>query len=225
MFLGHFALALGAKKIVPDVSLGTTVLAVQLADAIWPVMLLMGLEEVKIAPGITAVTPLDFVSYPYSHSLAALVVWAGLFGAVHLAFRRQLVSAGVLALLVISHWVLDALSHRPDMPLYPGSPLFGAGLWFSLPATLAVEFGLFATGLAIYLMHTRARDRAGEASLWCFVGLLIVLYLGATFGPPPPSVHALAASALAGWIFVPWAFWIDRHRQARQGASPWPTTN
>jgi hypothetical protein len=212
VFLGHFALAFGAKKILPRVSLGTTVLAAQLADALWPLLLLLGLEEVRIAPGITAVTPLDFVAYPYSHSLAALAVWAGLFGLVHLALRRERTSAWVLGLLVLSHWVLDALSHRPDMPVYPGGPLVGAGLWFSLPATLAVEFGLYLAGVWIYLAHTRARDRTGSLALWCLVALLVVLYLGATFGPPPPSVHALAASALAGWLFVPWAYWIDRHR-------------
>ena len=78
MFIGHFAVALGAKKVAPAVSLGTMFLAAQLADLLWPTFVLLGIERVEIAPGATAVTPLDFVSYPYSHSLLALALWSTL---------------------------------------------------------------------------------------------------------------------------------------------------
>ena len=212
MFLGHFALAFAAKKLLPRVSLGTTVFAAQLVDVLWPLMLVAGIEQVRIVPGITAVTPLDFVSYPYTHSLVAVLVWAALFGAVHLAFRRNRGTALWLGALVASHWVLDALSHRPDLPLYPGSVLVGAGLWFSLPASLTVELGLFAIGIWIYTLRTRPDDRTGTLALWGFCALLVALYLGSVFGPPPPSATLLAVGAIVGWLFIPWAYWIDRHR-------------
>ena len=212
MFIGHFGVALAAKKVAPRPSLGTLVLAAQLADGLWPVFLLLGWEQVAIAPGITAVTPLDFTSYPYTHSLLADVMWAALLGGGYYALRRDRNGAFWLAALVLSHWVLDFVSHRPDMPLWPGGPLEGLGLWYSLPATLAVEFALFAAGAWLYASATRARDRWGSVLLWLFLIVLAALYLAAVFGPQPPSVDVLAASGLAGWLFVVWAYWIDRHR-------------
>src|SRR3982751_4026777 len=122
MFLGHFGLAMAAKQVAPRPALGTTILAAQWADLIWPPLVLLGVEEVRIAPGITAATPLDFVWYPYSHSLAFVLLWAALVGGCYYGLRRDKRGAWCLAALVVSHWVLDVVSHRPDMPLWPGSP-------------------------------------------------------------------------------------------------------
>jgi hypothetical protein len=214
MFLGHFGLAFAAKKVAPKPSLGTLVLAAQLADGLWPILLLLGIERVAIVPGITAATPLDFISYPWSHSLVADVAWAAAFALIYWTLRRDAAGALWLAALVLSHWVLDALSHRPDMPTWPGGPKVGAGLWYSLPASMIAEFALYAVGVWLYLRATRARDRWGAALWWAFVATLAALYVASVFGPPPPSVDALAASALAGWLFVAWGYWIDRHREA-----------
>jgi hypothetical protein len=213
MFIGHFGLALAAKRVAPRPSLGTLALAAQLVDGVWPVFLLLGWESVDIVPGITAVTPLLFKWYPYTHSLLAGVVWAALLGGSYFALRRDRNGAWWIAALVVSHWVLDFVSHRPDMPLWPGGPLVGLGLWYSLPATLVVEFLLFAAGVWIYARATRRRDLWGALLLWAFVFVLGVLYLASVFGPPPPSVRILAMSGLAGWLFIPWAYWIDRHRE------------
>jgi len=214
MFIGHFGLAMAAKKVAPVPSLGTLVLAAVLVDGVWPVFLLLGWEQVEIVPGITAVTPLLFVSYPYTHSLVAGVLWgAALAGAYYLR-RRDRVGALWLLALVLSHWLLDFVSHRPDMPLWPGGPLVGLGLWYSVPATLAVEFALFGIGAWLYAAATQPRDRIGTYALGAFVGLLAATYLSSIFGPPPPSVQVLAMSGLLGWLFVPWAYWIGRHRAA-----------
>lgn len=212
MFLGHFALALAAKKVAPRPSLGTLVLAAQLADGLWPLFLLLRWEEVEIVPGITAVTPLLFVSYPWTHSLLALVLWGALLGGAYFALRRDRVGAWWLGALVASHWVLDAISHRPDMPLWPFGPRVGLGLWYSRPATLVVEAALLALGVWIYVKATRATDRTGRYAFAAFVATLAILYVMSVFGPPPPGVQALAYAGLAGWLFVAWAYWIDRHR-------------
>jgi hypothetical protein len=213
MFLGHFAVAMAAKKVAPRPSLGTLLLAALLADGIWPVFLLLGWEQVEIVPGITAVTPLLFVSYPYSHSLVAGAVWALLFAGCYFLLRRDRTGAFWLALLVLSHWALDVAAHRPDMPVWPGGPKIGLGLWHWLPGTLAVEFGLLALGAWLYASATRARDALGRGALWAFVATLVAIYCGAVFGPPPPSVTVLAISGLLGWLFIAWGYWIDRHRE------------
>ena len=174
MFLGHFGLGLGAKKAVPAVSLGALFMACQLADLLWPTLLLLGLERVEVQPGATLMTPLDFVSYPYSHSLLTLAAWGALFGILYWIATRSPAMAGVtLALLVLSHWFLDVVTHRPDMPLTPaGTTRLGLGLWNSMPATLAIEFLIFVTGLVIYVRTTAARDRVGSAGLWSLVVFL-----------------------------------------------------
>ncbi len=212
MFLGHFAIAMAAKKAAPKTSLGTLVAAAQLADLLWPIFLLLGWEKVRIVPGFTRVTPFDFVSYPYSHSLAAQIILGLVFGIGYYAIRRNARGAVVLAACVPSHWVLDFLAHRPDMPMFPGGSRYGLGLWNSMPLTLVIEFALFATGVVVYISITRANDRVGRYALWSLLIFLVAAYLGAVFGPPPPSVQTLAASALAIWLVLPWAAWADRHR-------------
>jgi hypothetical protein len=212
MFLAHFGVALAAKHVAPGPSLGTTVLAAQWADGIWPLFMLLGLEHARIAPGITEVTPLDFVSYPYTHSLVADIGWAALFAVAYGTLRKDWRGAGWLAALVLSLWVLDVVAHRPDMPTWPGGPKLGLGLWNSVAATLVVEAALFGAGVWIYVRSARARDALGNVLLWAFVATLVVIYVAAVFGPPPPSEMALAVTGLAGWLFVAWGYWIDRHR-------------
>jgi hypothetical protein len=217
MFIGHFALAFAAKRVAPSVSLGTLFLAVQLADLVWPSFVLLGLERVEVAPGITAVTPLDFVSYPYSHSLLALALWGALFAGIHwVIHRRGGVVPWLIAALVLSHWLLDWLTHRPDMPiLIGGGPLVGLGLWNSIPGTVLVETALFLAGVALYARATRALDRTGSYAFWGLVAFLLLVSVANLMGPPPPSPLAVAWVAQSIWLLVLWGYWIDRHRAAR----------
>jgi hypothetical protein len=212
MFIGHFALGFAAKRAAPRLSLAALFAAAQLADVIWPFLLAAGVEQVRIVPGITAFTPLDFVSYPYSHSLLALALWGLLFGGICAVIVRDRRVMVVVAALVVSHWVLDWVTHRPDMPLYPGGPKMGLGLWNSVPATLAVESAMFAVGVWLYARATRARDVIGRRAFAAFVGFLLAAY-AANLGPPPPSITALVIAAIAGAaVIILWAWWFDRHR-------------
>lgn len=215
MFVGHFAAGFGAKALHAKASLGTYFLAAQFVDLLWPVLLLLGLERVEIAPGITAVTPLDFVSYPISHSLLVVIGWGLLIGGIFWFARGRSRGAVIVGLLVVSHWVLDAVVHRPDLPLWPGSStLVGLGLWNSLAATLVVELALLVAGFTLYLRVTTARDRIGSLGPWTLVAFLLLIYLASVLGPPPPSTSAIAWAGHLQWLLVAGAYWIDGHRVA-----------
>src|SRR5215468_10947863 len=174
MFIGHYAVGLAAKRLEPRLSLAVLLAAPQVLDLVWPILVLVGIERVEVAPGDTAFTPLDFIYYPWSHSLVAAIGWG-----VATAMLVRLVSgpswrpAVIAGGLVVSHWLLDVASHRPDMPLWPGSERFGLGLWRSVPATLAVELAMFVVGAAIYLGATRATDRRGRWLPWALFAFLL----------------------------------------------------
>ena len=212
MFIGHYAVGFAAKRAAPRASLGVLIAAAGLADLLFPVFSLAGWEQVRIEPGATAVAPFAFI-YPLSHSLLTGVGWAVLFAALYWVWTRYLAGAVTIALAVVSHWLLDLVTHRPDLPLYPGgATLAGLGLWNSVAGTVAVEGLLFVAGVWVYAAMTRPRDRTGRYAFWSFVALLVVLYVSSLLGPPPPSVTAMAAVGLLAWLFVFWAAWFDRHR-------------
>ena len=216
MFIGHFGVGLAAKKAAPAVSLGTLVLSVQLLDLIWPVLLILGVEHVRITPGITAFNPMDFYDYPISHSLLTVVCWGVLFGGIYYAIRRYARGAWILAAGVVSHWLLDFVAHRPDLPITPWMTTnVGLGLWNSVPATMIIEFLLFAAGIFLYTRATVPKDRTGTIAFWAFSGFLVIFWLASILGPPPPDQRMLGWGGLALWLFVPWGYWIDRHRASR----------
>jgi len=214
MFIGHFACAFAAKRAAPRPSLATFFVAAQLPDVLWPVFLLLGWERVAIAPGDTAFTPARFEHYPLSHSLLAVLLWAGLSAALYNRWRGDGRGAFVVGALVLSHWLLDFVTHRPDLPLVPtGARLAGLGLWNSVAGTLLVEGTLWAVGLWLYARATRAADAVGRYAFAALAAVLSVLYLGNAFGPPPPSWRAVAAAGVAASLLMTvWAHWIDRHR-------------
>ncbi len=219
MFIGHFALGFAAKTAAPRVSLGTLFLAAQFIDLLWPTFLLMGLERVRVEPGATVVTPLVFEHYPWSHSLLAVLGWAVLLAGLHFLLVRERRSAVVLALLVLSHWLLDLLVHRPDLPLWPwGGAMAGLRLWSSLPLTLALEVPLFVLGVWLYARSTRPLDGAGRWGLVGLVLFLFVIYAGNVLGSPPPSVTAIAWVGQLQWLLVLWAYWVDQHRRTATAA-------
>jgi len=215
MFLGHFGAGLAAKRLTPYTSLGTLIFAVQLLDLAWPTLLLLGIERVRVDPGNTRVTPLAFDYYPWSHSLLMSLAWAAALTGVYAVFRRYRRGAWVVGAGVLSHWLLDFITHRPDLPLAPGLELtVGLGLWNSMRLTLLVETVLFFGGLWLYTRNTEPTDALGTHTLAGFVIVLLIVYAVSIFGPPPPSVDAIATAGHAQWLLVGWAVWIDRHRVA-----------
>jgi hypothetical protein len=219
MFLGHYGIAFGSKRLAPRTSLGTLAFAAQWLDELWPVLLLAGVETVRAAPGRMAANNLDFVSYPWSHSLTMAIVWGALIGIAYFAARRDARVAWIVGLNVLSHWMLDLPMHGPDLPLWPGSSVrVGLGLWNSTPATLGMELLFFGGGLWLYLRGTRARDRVGSWGLWVMVVLLVAMYASGFIPAPPPSPRAIALVTLLLWLFVPWMAWVDRHRERVQAA-------
>jgi membrane-bound metal-dependent hydrolase YbcI (DUF457 family) len=218
MFIGHFAVGFASKRVAPAASLGVLMAAPMTLDLLWPCFLLAGWEKVRIDPGNTAFTPLDFMSYPYSHSLAMAGLWGVLFGAVYWAVTRYTAGAVTVMAGVISHWVLDALTHRPDLPLFPaGTARIGFGLWNSIPATVAVESIMFGAAVWLYASITRPRDRVGYYGLWAFVAIAAISYVANAFGPPPPSAEFLARFSLGVWLFPLGAWWFDAHRAMEAG--------
>lgn len=216
MFIGHFAVGFAAKRAAPRTSLTTLLTAALFLDVLWPLFLWLGIERVRIDPGNTAFTPLDFESYPYSHSLLMALVWAGLAAAAYRQWTRYARGALWVALAVVSHWVLDLVSHRADLPLVPwGGRRVGLGLWNSIPATVVTEIAMFVAGLGLYLSATQARGWQGHGSLWSLVAVLAYLYLGTVQGTPPPSVMALKLMSAVLPVFVLWFVWIDRTRTSR----------
>jgi len=213
MFIGHFAAGLAVKKVDSSPSLGTLFMASQFIDLLWPFFLLMGLETVKIDPGNTAFTPLDFISYPFTHSLAGVLVWAILFGGIYYWKKKQIKTSMILGGLVLSHWFLDLFTHRPDLLIIPGVELkVGLGLWNSIPATIIIESLIFITGAYLYFKVTKARNKTGSLSLWSVLIFLGTVYVANIFGPPPPSADAIAWTSLTLWLIVIWGYWIERNR-------------
>lgn len=221
MFIGHFALGFAAKRVAPRTPLALLMVAPFLLDLVFAHLVLLGWEQIRLNPAAPGFLALEPVSMPFSHSLMGSVGWALLLALPYFAWRRDGRGAMVLALLVVSHWVLDAVTHRPDMALFlSGGPQVGLGLWYSRGGTLIVEGGLFAWSVWLYASITRATSRMGDMALSSLVGLFVVMYLGFVFGPPPPNGEALAYLTLTGWSVPFWALWIERHRALVAAESP-----
>lgn len=215
MFIGHFAVGFASKRLAPSTSLATLIVAPLFLDILFPVFVLIGIEHARIVPGITRVMPFDPYDYPWSHSLLMSVVWSIAFGSAYFAFRRDRTVALVLGAGVFSHFILDWITHRPDLQLYPGSSTrVGLGLWDSLLGTLVVEGTLFVTGVALYATGTRAHNRRGSIGCWLFVLVLIAVYLGSLFGPPPHNMTAMMVTGVMANLFFFWIAWFDRHRES-----------
>jgi hypothetical protein len=213
MFIGHFGVGLGAKKYAPKISLGTLFIAAQWLDLLWPTLLLLHVERVEIHPELEGNRAMAFIYYPLSHSLLMVIAWSFLFGVIYWLVKKDFRSSIVIAICVLSHWILDLVVHFRDLPLYPGqSPMVGLGLWGSIIGTTIAEGIIFITGIIIYLRTTTAKNKTGKIVFWVLIALLVITHFSSTFSPPPASVNALAWFAQLQWLFVLLAYWADANR-------------
>ena len=217
MFIGHFAVGFAAKRFAPRTPMAVLFIAPLFLDLLWSVFLLPGWERVRIDPGNTRFTPLDLAYYPWSHSLLMSAAWATVFALLYHLIARYWPGTVAIWIGVVSHWILDWVTHRPNMPLYPGGPRTGLGLWNSIAGTMTVEIAMLAAGIWLYARTTRPGDRIGRYAFAAYVILLMVLYVGDRFSSPPAGASDIAWSGIVAFvILIPWAWWFDRHRVLRQ---------
>ena len=218
MFIGHYGAGFAVKKLkqktsVRKPSLGTYFLAAQFLDVLWPIFILSGIEKIELEPAGKAFQTLRFIYYPFSHSLLSTIIWAVLFGFVYFLLKKELRYSILLGLVVISHWILDLISHLPDLQLIPGWDFkAGFGLWNSVPYTVIVEGLIFLGGACLYFTSTKAANKKGSILFWTLIIFLSVIYVLSIMGPPPTSVNAVAASGFAQWLIIGWGYWIDKNR-------------
>jgi hypothetical protein len=198
MFVGHYGVSFAAKTLDRAMPLWLLFLAVQWLDVMWAPLVLLGVEKVRIVPGITASNPLDLYYMPYTHSLVAALLWSAAASAIYrvVTGRKDAMAATVIAGAVFSHWVLDFVVHRPDLPLYGDTAKVGLGLWNNPALAFALEAALFFGGMYLYF-------RTGVARRMPFIvfGLLMLAIHGVTFfGAPPASDRAAALMALTAYI-------------------------
>jgi hypothetical protein len=215
MGVGHIAVGFAAKYWAPRASLGWLVLAPVFVDLLWSVLILAGIEQARIVPGITEAMPLDLQYIGISHSLVGVVGWSCLLAAIYFALHKDARVAGILFVGVLSHFVLDGISHRPDMPLLPSGPHVGLGLWNHRNLAMLVEAGMLAVGVFVYTRTTRTRTRGNAVALGAVVATLFAINAGAYFGPPPPDVTPMAVMnlLLGGVLWI--LHRIDRGRDPR----------
>jgi hypothetical protein len=216
MFVGHFAVGFLAKRAEPRLSLGTCVLAAVLADILWPIFMIVGLEQVQFKPGKGAANYLLAFNIGLSHSLLMDLLWGALFATTYFLSKRNGRGALILFAAVVSHWFLDGIAHRPDMPLAPWTHRrFGLGLWASIPATIVVEGGLWLVGIILYLLITRAKNWAGVYGFWIAITLFTLFWYQNVAGPPPANPRVAPVSSLIFFsLTVLWAYWMNWLRPA-----------
>jgi hypothetical protein len=219
MFVGHYGLSFAAQRMNRQVPLWVLFIAVQLLDVFWAPFILLGIEKVRIVPGITASNPLDLYYMPYTHSLIAAVVWSAAGYGLYRLSRRPAGggAATLVGLAVFSHWILDLVVHRPDLPLYDDTAKVGLGLWNRPALAFGLEAALLFGGMSLFL-----RGRAGpKAGMTIFGTVMLAIQVVIFFWPPPTSDIAAAMTALLAYVlfatFV--ARWEGRHTPRSRGAA------
>jgi hypothetical protein len=198
MFIGHYGPAFAAKAPVKAIPLWLLFVAVQWLDVCWSVLILTGVEKVRIVPGFTEGSALDLYYMPYTHGLIGALILSLVFGAIALLFVRERRAAvvAVVAIAVFSHWLLDLVVHMPDLPLFDNSMKVGFGLWRWLRISLPLELVTLLAGAIIYARAVPSKTRIGDLLLWLFVAAMAAVELYVAFGPKPSTPAAEAQTAL-----------------------------
>jgi|SRR5215469_11919517 len=217
MFAGHYGVSLACKGVEQRLPLWLLFLAVQFVDILWSILILLGIEKVRIVPGITATNPFDLYYMPYTHSLVAAIIWSALvYGGYRILPARSHRPALLLALAVFSHWILDLLVHRPDLPLYDNAHKVGLGLWNYPMPTFALEAAILFGGMWLYMRSTESGSLFGKYGMPIFGIVVLVLHWILFFAAPPGSSNATPVLLLILYVgFASIAAWLERKRQVR----------
>ncbi len=213
MFVGHYGVSFAAKRMEGSVPLWVLFLAVQFLDVLWAPLVLAGVEKVRIVPGITATNPLDLYYMPYTHSLVAALFWSITVALLYRFFARpaDFRPVFVVALAVFSHWILDFVVHRPDLPIYDNTAKVGLGLWNRPMLAFGLEAVLMFGGM-VYCLAGRPR-RVVKTLAFGVVMLAVQAYI--FFGPPPASGPSVASTALGAYaVFALMIWWLQDRREA-----------
>jgi len=214
MFVGHYGVSFAAQRMNRRIPLWALFIAVQFLDVLWAPLILLGIEKVRIVPGITASNPLDLYYMPFTHSLVAAVVWSALGYGLYRLWRGPAGGAATLVgLAVFSHWILDFVVHRPDLPLYDNTAKVGLGLWNQPVLAFGLEAALLFGGMSLFLQGRSGR----KTSMMIFGIIMLAIQAVVFFGPPPASDSAAATTAVLSYGlfagFVAW--WGRRHTDPR----------
>jgi hypothetical protein len=213
MFVGHYAVAFAAKRFTPRSSLGILFIFVQFLDVLWAPAILLGFEHARVVPGLLPASSLDLYDMPWTHGLVAAIAWSW--------FVFRFSKNAVFGACVFSHWILDFIAHRPDLPLFRGGTVVGLGLWRFREASYLVEVGLLIAGFLIYQQTTRAKTRAGEYAMKVFVGALILLEGYNLYGPEPANIQQVAISAEVAYCVLAAVAWrLDLLREPIERVEP-----
>lgn len=216
MFIGHFSLAMATKRVQPNIPLPMLFLAAQLADLIWPTLLLLGIERAEVSH---SEIPLSFTFYPYSHSLACLTLWGAILGVAWSAWSKSRAEGLMIFLLVVSHWFLDLLVHIPDLQFAPGMDLHvGLGLWRNRHVSLSLELLTLVAAIIVAKPFITSLVRWKRLTLYALLAVLVLIQLADTFSSPPTNIMAVAWSAQLIWVLILWAALVD-WKTARATAS------
>ena len=222
MFLGHFGVAMMARSKSQDTRLGTLFAASQFLDLIWPFFIIFGLETVSSRGAREGFHTLSFISYPYSHSLLFASFWAIVFAIwAKLAKKKNFVVL-LLAVLVLSHWVLDWIVHEPDLPLaFHDEIKHGLNLWANHSLTLIIELFIFSSGVVSYLRAIQLETLKKKVIFFSLIAFLLIIFVMSAFGPPPAletSAVAIGGPALAMWLFVWWGNAVEGSNKSINGS-------
>ena len=215
MFVGHYGVAFAVKTERNKIPLWVLFVTVQLLDFLWAPFVLLGIEKVRFVPGITATNALDLYYMPYTHSLIGALFWSAVAFAIYKIGWRNIASNSVALLVgfaVFSHWFLDLIVHRPDLPIYDDTLKVGFGLWNYRAIEFGLEIGILLCGAVLSLKRNRAIAR--KIGIIVFVALLVLIQTNNTFvRRPPSSDRAFAITALIFYtVFAVIAFLLEKRR-------------
>lgn len=217
MYIGHFAPALVARAASPEAPrLGTLFVAAQLVDLAFFTFAIVGIENMRVVPGITAMNPMDLYDMPLTHSLLGSAGWAVGLGAVVWRLTRSRAAAAWAAMVVLSHWLIDLIAHRPDLTIAGAPPKLGLGLWNYPAIEMPLELGL--VGLSFWFYLNRTRGPIGPALI--LLAVMLLFQAINWFGPQPAEYSiAMPLTALLSYaVLIALAHWVGKTRRHKLAA-------